>query len=153
MDVLTPEQRHKNMRNIRAENTRPEVVLRKLLWQEGLRYRKNYRVLPGKPDIALTKYRVAIFIDGEFWHGKAYNGGEYEGRKYQSLREQLDHSSNSEFWIKKIERNMQRDLEVEAELNGMGWTVLRFWSKEVMKHPEECLIVVKETIFEKNLQN
>lgn len=149
MDVLTTEQRHKNMRSIKAENTRPEVLLRRLLWQEGIRYRKNWKVLPGKPDIAITKYKIAIFVDGEFWHGKAYNGGDYEGHKYHSLKEQLEHGNNTEFWKNKIERNMQRDLEVEAELNGLGWKVIRFWSKDVLGHPEECLSVIEETIFER----
>lgn len=149
MDVLTTEQRHKNMRSIKAENTRPEVLLRRLLWQEGIRYRKNWKALPGKPDIAITKYKIAIFVDGEFWHGKAYNGGDYEGHKYHSLKEQLEHGNNTEFWKNKIERNMQRDLEVEAELNGLGWKVIRFWSKDVLKCPEECVKVLKETIFER----
>lgn len=149
MDVLTPEQRKKNMRNIKAENTKPEVVLRRLLWKEGFRYRKNWKMLPGKPDIAITKYKVAIFVDGEFWHGKDYDGGDYPGRKYHSLREQLEHGNNSDFWKQKIERNMQRDLEIEAELNGLGWKVIRFWNKDVMKQPEECLQIIRETIFDK----
>lgn len=151
MDVLTPEQRHKNMHNIKAENTQPEVLLRRLLWQEGLRYRKNYKELPGRPDIALTKYHIAVFVDGEFWHGKAYNGGDYEGHKYHSLKEQLEHGNNTAFWKNKIERNMQRDLEVEAELNGLGWKVIRFWSKDVLKQPNECVQVIKEIIFEHGL--
>lgn len=151
MDVLTPEQRHKNMRNIRAENTRPEVILRRLLWQGGLHYRKNYKGLPGSPDIALTKYRIAIFVDGEFWHGKDYEGGNYPGHKYHSLREQIEHGNNSDFWKQKIERNMQRDLEIEAELNGLGWTVIRFWSKDILKYPEECLLVVHEMIFDRRI--
>lgn len=149
MDVLTPEQRKKCMKKVKFENTRPEVFLRRLLWQEGLRYRKNYKDLPGKPDIAITKYKIAIFVDGEFWHGKDYDGGDYPGRKYNSLREQIEHGNNSNFWKQKIERNMRRDLEIEAELNGLGWKVIRFWSKDVMAHPEECLDVIEETIFEK----
>lgn len=152
MDTLTPEQRRKNMRNIKAENTKPEVILRKMLWKEGLRYRKNWKDLPGKPDIVITKYKIAVFVDGEFWHGKAYDGGDYPGRKYHSLREQIEHGNNPDFWKKKIERNMKHDLEIEAELNGLGWTVIRFWSKDVLKCPEECLQVVRETIFEKNIE-
>lgn len=153
MDVLTSEQRHKNMHNIKAENTQPEVCLRRMLWREGLRYRKNYAVLPGKPDIAITRYKIAIFVDGEFWHGKDYDGGDYPGRKYRSLREQLEHSNNPEFWKQKIERNMQRDLEVEAELNGLGWKVIRFWSKDVLRQPERCLDVIREAVFDKNLKS
>lgn len=152
MDTLTAQQRQKSMRHVKAENTRPEIVFRKALWQAGFRYRKNWKVLPGKPDIAITKHKVAIFIDGEFWHGKDYDGGEYASHKYGSLREQLEHGNNSEFWKQKIERNMQRDLEVEAELNGLGWTVLRFWGKDVLRHPEDCLQVVRETVFEKNIK-
>lgn len=149
MDVLTPEQRKRCMKKVKAENTRPEVLLRRLLWQEGLRYRKNYKDLPGKPDIAITRYKIAIFVDGEFWHGKDYDGGDYPGRKYHSLREQIENGNNSNFWKQKIERNIQRDLEIEAELNGLGWKVIRFWSKDVLGHPEECLGVIEETIFER----
>lgn len=152
MDVLTPKQRQKCMSKVRAKDTRPEVLLRRLLWQEGIRYRKNYNALPGRPDIALTKCKIAIFIDGEFWHGKGYDGGNYSSHKYNSLREQLEHSNNSEFWKQKIERNMQRDLEADAELNGLGWVVLRFWSKDVLRQPDECVQVIKEAIFEASLE-
>lgn len=151
MDVLTPEQRRKNMQNIKASGTKPEEILRHLMWRDGLRYRKNYTALPGRPDIVLTKYKLAVFVDGEFWHGKNYDGGDYPGHKYHSLKEQLEHANNSEFWKQKIERNMQRDREIEAELNGLGWKVLRFWSKDVMRRPEECLQEIKETIFEMRL--
>lgn len=152
MDTLTPEQRRKNMQHVKGKNTKPEVKLRQLLWHEGFRYRKNCKTLPGRPDIALTRYRVAVFVDGEFWHGKDYDGGDYPGRKYHSLREQLEHGNNPEFWKQKIERNMQRDLEVEAELNGLGWKVIRFWSKDVLRQPEKCLDVIREAVFEKNLK-
>ena len=74
-DVLTKEQRHKNMQHIRCENTKPEVLLRKALWRKGYRYRKNYKQLPGKPDIVLTKYRICIFVDSEFFHGKNFESG------------------------------------------------------------------------------
>lgn len=152
MDKLTPEQRRRNMQSIRARDTKPEVVLRKLLWHEGIRYRKNWKALPGTPDIALTRYKIAIFIDGEFWHGKAYYSG-YEGRKYHSLKEQLEHGNNTEFWKHKIERNMRHDLEVEADLNGLGWRVIRFWSKDVIKQPKECLNVIQELLFEQHIGN
>lgn len=152
MDVLTPEQRQKCMKKIKGENTRPEVLLRHLLWQEGLRYRKNYKALPGKPDIAITRYKIAIFVDGEFWHGKDYDGGDYPGRKYHSLREQIEHGNNSDFWKQKIERNMQHDLEIEAELNGLGWKVIRFWSKDVLKCPDKCLQAVHEAVFQQNIE-
>lgn len=105
-DVLTKEQRHKNMKNIRGKDTRIEVILRKALWNKGYRYRKNYKKLPGSPDIALTKYKIAIFCDGEFFHGK----------DWEKLELKLKNSNNSEFWIKKISRNMERDDEINKKL-------------------------------------
>lgn len=108
MDVLTPEQRHRSMSSIRSKDTSIEAVLRKALWHHGYRYRKNYRALPGSPDIAITKYRIAIFCDSEFFHGK----------DWEELRLRLENGNNSSFWIKKITRNMQRDLENEQALRG-----------------------------------
>lgn len=93
-DVLTPEQRRKNMQHIKANDTRIEVLLRKALWQKGFRYRKNYRELPGTPDIVLTQYKIAIFCDGEFFHGK----------DWEVLKPRLEKSNNSEFWISKISK-------------------------------------------------
>ena len=147
MDVLKPEQRRENMRRIKSADTKSELLLRKKLWHNGFRYRKNYKVLPGKPDIVLTKYKVCIFVDSEFFHGKGFEIG-YKSRKYSSLREQLEHSNNSEFWLKKIQQNMKRDREVEQELTKMGWKVIRFWSKDVLKDPEYCYKAITETIFE-----
>ena len=147
-DVLTKEQRHKNMAHIRAKDTKPEVLLRKALWKRSYRYRKNWKKLPGKPDIVLTKYHICVVVDSEFVHGKGFNSG-YESRKYKSLKEQLEHSSNSEFWLEKIQKNMQRDRQINAELRNMGWQVLRFWSKDVIKDPDECIdsiqAVIKDT--------
>lgn len=143
MDVLTPQQRQKAMSHNRGKDTKPEVKLRKSLWREGVRYRKNYKKLPGRPDIAITRYRVAVFVDGEFWHGKGYDGQGYERHKYASLKEQLEHGSNPDYWIPKIERNIQRDREVDAELVGMGWTVVHFWSKDVMRDCDACVLQVK----------
>ncbi len=134
------------MQNIRSVDTKPEVVLRKALWHKGYRYRKNYKMLPGKPDIVLTKQRVCIFVDSEFFHGKGYLS-DYKSNKYNSLKEQLEHSNNSEFWLKKICRNMERDLEVEAELHGCGWSVIRFWSKDALNNTEECVRAIEEIIF------
>ena len=152
MDVLSPEQRQKNMRHIRGADTKPEIALRKLLWHNGYRYRKNYNGLPGKPDIVLIKYRICIFVDSEFFHGKGFEGG-YNSRKYTSLREQLEHSNNSEFWLKKIQRNMERDREVDAELHGLGWNVLHFWSKDVLKNPDDCVRLIEETLFLAGMDN
>lgn len=147
-DVLTPEQRSKNMRSIRSKDTKAEVILRKALWHRGYRYRKNYRLLPGKPDIVLTKQKICIFVDSEFFHGKDFEEG-YNSRKYNSLKEQLEHGNHSDFWIKKILRNIERDCEVDAELRGMGWDVIRFWSKDVIRSTGECVKAVEELVFMK----
>lgn len=137
-DVLTKEQRKKNMQHIRANDTTIEVRLRKALWEKGYRYRKNYKELPGKPDIALTKYKIAIFCDGEFFHGK----------DWEILKPRLEKSNNSEFWINKISRNRQRDDEVNKKLLFMGWTVIRFWGKDILQNTDECVKVIEETIFD-----
>jgi len=135
MDDLTPEQRHKNMSNIKSKNTSIEIILRKALWQEGIRYRKNVRALPGKPDIAIYKYKIAIFCDGELWHGK-----DWETRKEKI-------GTNREYWIPKIERNIKRDNLNEKELEKMGWIVLRFWGKYIKKNIESCVEEIKNTIY------
>lgn len=137
-DVLTKEQRHKNMKNIKGKDTKIEVLLRKALWHKGYRYRKNYKKLEGKPDIVLTKYKIAIFCDGEFFHGK----------DWEKLRERLKRGDNGEFWIKKIARNMEHDNDINKRLEFDGWTVLRFWGNDIKRNPEECVKTVEETIFD-----
>lgn len=137
-DVLTPEQRRKNMQHIRGKDTTIEVILRKALWSRGYRYRKNYKRIPGSPDIVLTKYKIAIFCDGEFFHGK----------DWEVLKPRLEKSNNSEFWIKKISRNLERDDEINKKLLSMGWTVIRFWGNEIKKNTDECIRVIEETIFD-----
>lgn len=144
-DVLTRQQRHKNMKNIHGADTKPEIVLRKALWHKGYRYRKNWNKLPGKPDIVLTKQRICIFVDSEFFHGKGYYGN-YESNKYSSLKEQLEHSNNSAFWVNKITHNMEHDEKINAELKGLGWTVIRFWSKDVLKDTDHCIKTIEEFI-------
>ena len=138
MDVLTPEQRRKNMQHIKSKDTAIEITLRKALWKKGYRYRKNYKKLPGKPDIVLTKYKIAIFCDSEFFHGK----------DWEIKRPKLLKSDNSEYWISKIERNMERDRQNEQQLLFLGWTVIRFWGKEILKNTNECVKVIEEVIFE-----
>lgn len=138
MDVLTPEQRRKNMRHIKSKDTEIEVILRKALWKKGIRYRKNYKGLPGKPDIVITKYKIAIFCDGEFFHGK----------NWKDLKARLEKSNNSAFWINKITRNMERDAEVNKKLFSYGWTVIRFWGMDIKKHTDECIAVIEETMFD-----
>ena len=141
-DNLTPEQRRKNMQHIRSTDTKIEIILRKALWKKGYRYRKNYKELPGKPDIALTKYKIAIFCDSEFFHGK----------NWEVLKPRLEKSSNNEFWISKISRNMDRDDEVNKALLFRGWTVIRFWGDEIKKDAKECVKVVEEVIFEHKIE-
>ena len=136
MDVLTPKQRHKCMSHIKSKDTSIEILLRKALWHEGIRYRKNYDKLQGKPDIVITKYKVAIFCDGELWHGK-----DWETRK-GTLK------TNRDYWISKIERNITRDNENEKRLKNKGWIVLRFWGKDIKKNLADCVKEIKELIYE-----
>lgn len=134
MDDLTPEQRKKNMRAIRSKDTTIELALRKALWQRGIRYRKNYKGLIGKPDIVITKYRIAVFCDSDFWHGY-----DWENRKARI-------KSNQDYWIPKIERNMKCDREVTATLVEQGWIVLRFWEHTIRKELEECVEDIQEAV-------
>ena len=143
MDNLSKEQRRKNMQHIRSTNTSIEVILRKALWIEGIRYRKNYKDLPGNPDIAITKYKIAIFCDGEFFHGK----------DWEVLKPRLEKSNNGEYWISKISRNRERDNEVNKRLLFEGWTVIRFWGKDIKKDVGACVRVIQETIFETKLED
>lgn len=125
------------MQSIRSKDTKIEVILRNALWHEGIRYRKNYSKIPGKPDIALTKYKVAIFCDSEFFHGK----------DWEQLKPRLEKGDNAAFWMKKISRNRERDMEVDRELHALGWIVLRFWGNDIKKQLDQCVGTVKETIF------
>jgi DNA mismatch endonuclease (patch repair protein) len=136
--VTTPvsEQRHKNMSAIKSKDTSIEVRLRKALWHKGYRYRKNYKGLPGTPDIVLTRYKIAIFCDSEFFHGKDWD----------ELRLRLENGSSS-YWVKKISRNIERDSRNDRSLKAVDWTVLRFWGKDIMKHTDECIRTIEETIF------
>lgn len=128
----TTPKRSKIMSKIRGKNTKSEVAFRKLLWHAGYRYRINYKKLMGKPDIVLNKYKTVIFIDGEYWHG----------HNWQERKKKV--KTNREFWIPKIERNMQRDREVNAELNRLGYKVFRFWENEIKKKPKRCMMEVVE---------
>lgn len=139
-DVLTPEQRKKNMQHIRSSDTKIEMILRKALWSRGYRYRKNYAKLPGHPDIALTKYRIVIFCDGEFFHGK----------DWELLKSKLVNSDNSEFWINKISRNIKRDSDINQILMNEGWTVLRFWGNDIKRNTGDCIKKIEDTINNKS---
>jgi len=137
MDRLTKEQRRKNMQNVRSKDSEIELKLRSELWKKGFRYRKNFREVFGCPDIVFKKLKIAVFVDSEFWHGI-----DWENRKN-------DFKSNQEFWIKKIEKNIQRDKEVNEKLKSEGWTVLRFWGREIKKNLEDCVKKISDTIQQK----
>lgn len=138
MDDMTREQRHKNMSHIRSKDTKPEVLLRKALWKRGIRYRKNYADLPGKPDIVLTRYKIAVFVDGDFWHARGHQ---------DSPGEQV--ASNKEYWQKKLRNNVERDKAVNDVLTEDGWLVLRFWSSDVMKQLDDCINQILQYIPDK----
>ena len=118
-DRLTIEQRHNNMAAIKDRDTKPEILVRKFLWSHGFRYRLNHPRLPGKPDIVLRKYRTCIFVNGCFWHG-------HEGCKYYVVPK-----SNTRFWLDKIKRNQERDIEVMHKLAEMGWHMIVVWECEL----------------------
>lgn len=139
MDNLTKEQRHRNMQAIHSKNTKIEVSLRLALWHKGIRYRKNYKVFDCRPDIVLTKYKIAIFCDGDFWHGKTF--------------ERYDVTTNVKYWHDKIRRNMERDLENTIELRDNGWTVLRFWETDIKKHLDDCVAEVLRNVERKRGTN
>lgn len=126
----TKKQSH-NMGKIKAKNTKPELIFRKALWKEHIRYRKHVKSLSGTPDIAIKKYKLVIFIDGSFWHG------------YQWEKRKAKIKTNRGFWIPKIERNMQRDQQNRQLLENAGYTVMRFWDHEVKQNLERCINQIK----------
>lgn len=136
MDDLSLEQRRKNMQHIRSKDTKIEMIMRKALWKEGIRYRTNYKLLPGKPDIAITKYKIAIFCDGEFFHGKDWD----------ALQIKLQKSNNSSYWLEKIKKNIQRDKEVEKQIRAQNWIVIRFWGNDIKRNVLSCVCTVKKAI-------
>ncbi len=135
MDKHTPEQRHKNMQAIKNKDSAIELLLRKELWARGLHYRKNVKNVYGHPDIAFIGKKIAVFCDSEFWHGY-----DWENRNQ-------DIKSRREFWIPKIEKNIQRDIVVTEKLKQEGWIVLRFWGKEIKADPHHCADVVQEAFY------
>ena len=134
MDKLTKEQRRKNMQAVKNKGSKIEIVLAKALWKKGFRYRKNDKNVFGKPDFTFKGLKIAVFCDSEFWHGK-----DWEKRKHE-------HKSNIEFWHKKIERNIQRDIEVNEQLKKEGWKVLRFWGKDIKKKLDFCTQEIEQEI-------
>ena len=125
--LKTSESISKRMANVKLKGGDAEIALAKALWSKGIRYRKNYKKLPGSPDIAITTKKIAIFVDGEFWHGH-----DWDLRKAKL-------KSNRDYWIEKIEENIARDRRNDDLLTNMGWKTIHFWEKEVKKELSLCL--------------
>ena len=138
MDNRTPDQRKRIMKSVKNKDSEIEILLRKALWKRGIRYRKNVGSVYGCPDIAFKGKKIAVFCDSEFWHGYDWNN-----RK-------KDFKSNCDFWIPKIERNMNRDIEVNNKLTACGWMVLRFWGKEIKKNPDLCADRIQRALEERD---
>lgn len=136
----TPETR-KRMSNVKLKGGKAETLLAKALWHNGYRYRKNDKRLPGSPDIAILKHHIAVFVDGEFWHGKGW-----EARKGRLKR-------NREYWVEKIEENMARDIRDDKLLMQAGWTPIHFWEKEVIKDLPACVAEIEDVIFAQLIDN
>ena len=134
MDNHIKEQRRKNMQAVKNKDSKIEQLLRKELWARGLRYQKNSKKVFGKPDIVFIGKKVAVFCDSEFWHG------------YDWDNKKNDIQSRREFWIPKIERNMQRDIEVTTRLTQEGWTVLRFWGNEIKHDLKSCADIIETAV-------
>ena len=132
--LITTEDISKRMANVSLKGGKSETMLARAIWHMGIRYRKNYKSLPGSPDIAITKYKVAVFVDGEFWHGE-----NWEERK-QKLK------NNRDYWIEKIEENIARDKRNDAILREMGWTPLHFWEKDIKKDVQKCADKVVDAV-------
>lgn len=125
------------MKAIRYKDTKIEIVLRKELWSRGIHYRKNCKDLPGKPDIVFKGKKVAVFCDSEFWHG-------YD---WENQKERI--GTRQDYWLSKIERNMERDLEVNKSLQEMGYTVIRFWGKNILKNTSACADEIESVLKER----
>ena len=134
MDNHTKEQRRKNMQAVKNKDSQIEVLLRKELWRRGLRYQKNSKKVFGKPDIVFLGKKEAVFCDSEFWHG------------YDWENKQKEIKTRREFWIPKIERNIQRDIEVTRLLESEEWTVLRFWGNEIKNNLDECVDRIEKIV-------
>ena len=130
----TKEQISYNMKRVKSKDSEIELLLRKELWNRGLRYQKNVKTIFGKPDIVFKGKKIAVFCDSEFWHGF-----DWENRKDQI-------KSRRDFWIPKIERNIQRDIEVTEKLTETGWIVLRFWGKDIKKNCTKCADIIEKVV-------
>ena len=131
MDVLTPKQRSYCMSKIKGSNTNPELILRKALWKKGYRYRTKSKIL-GKPDMVFSNPKVAIFVDGCFWH--------------KCPRHYTKPKSNGEFWEKKILANISRDKIVNAQLKSEGWKVVRIWECQIKEEPDKQLFAIEKNL-------
>jgi len=133
------------MAAVKSRDTTPEIALRKALFAMGLRYRlggsSQGSALPGKPDILFLSARVAVFVDGDYWHGN-----QWKLRGHKSLEEQLAGVSNRSYWLTKIKRNMERDRRVNANLKKAGWKVVRIWESAIMKSPERVAAKVAQVV-------
>ncbi|MDD1690506.1 MAG: very short patch repair endonuclease [Methanoregula sp.] len=131
VDIFTPEKRSKIMSSIKGKDTKIEILLRKALWSEGIRgYRLNAK-LPGKPDIVFSKYKIAIFCDGDFWHGKDFD----------QWKERL-----TPYWKEKIQKNIERDKKNDARLLNEKWLVLHFWESEILKNVNSCVLKITKEL-------
>ena len=135
MDKLSPEQRHKNMAAIRGEDTKPEMIVRKGLWRMGFRYRLNHKRLPGHPDLVLKKYRTCIFVNGCFWHGNNVDITIFDNTDCCKIPK-----TNRDFWIEKIRRNKERDIEEQKRLAEMGWHCITVWECELKPSKREATL-------------
>ena len=143
MCAKTQEQITKNMKKVKSRDSKIEILLRKELWKRGLRYQKNVNEIFGKPDIVFRGKRIAIFCDSEFFHGK----------DWEILKLRLEKGKNPDFWIKKIERNRSRDWENDKKLLFLGYTVIHFWGRDILKHTEECLKAIEESVWDRQLSD
>ena len=130
----TTESISKRMSNVHLKGGKAETDLAKAIWHEGIRYRKNYRKIPGSPDIAITRYKVAVFVDGEFWHGENWN------ERKTKLK------ANKDYWTEKIEENIARDKRNDKLLLDMGWIPIHFWEKEVKNDLDKCVHIIIDVI-------
>lgn len=137
----TDEATSKRMGNVKLKKGDAEILLAKKLWHDGFRYRLNYKKLPGSPDIAILKYDIAIFVDGEFWHG------------YDWYKKKLTLKRNRKYWIEKIEENIARDVRNDKKLIYLGWIPVHFWTQEVLKNTEACIATIQDLVFEIRMQD
>lgn len=137
MNARSKEITHKIMSSIRSKNTKPEIMLSRALWHKNIRFRKHTKII-GKPDIAIKKYKIAIFVDGDFWHGN-----NWKIRKLPSLESEIQNYSL--FWQEKILKNIKHDKDVNRKLKKDGWTVLRFWQSQIENDVDKCVNkIIKE---------